>query len=561
MQEVVQLIHARTLAPRVLTTSAILVASLILAGCSTNPAPAPGASNDAGTPVSGGTLVYASGDAEPSCLDPHVSGNYPQALVSSQYLETLYTKDSAGELIPWLASDSTVSEDGLIRTVKIREGIKFTDGTALDANAVIANFKHLLDPATASSTGYLALGKIKDMKAVDASTLELALSTPDNSLLESFSMPWVAIQSPEALKRTKEENCVAPVGTGPFKVESWKKQDSVNLVRNDGYTLPVANPKHEGPAYLEGITWRFIPEAATRYAALQAGEVNIIDNAQPDTIAAAEKNDTIKHLDAPRPGASNRIELNSSKAPFDDQRVREAFIHAVNVNAGIESLFFNTTKRSYSALSSVEPLAYSDESLFDFDPAKAGELLDAAGWTERDSEGYRTKDGKRLSLTFPVSTSQSVPAEQSLFEQLQATAKESGFEIKINLLDLSSWYGALAEHNYNLVSAPYTKVGPSVLSILFHSKSTIPAPSGYFANLSQVKNPELDKLLETAGATQDEAERKDLYAKAQKLVLDGYYLLPLYDQQNHFLYSSKTQGVGTTTAVASPIFFDTWLSK
>src|SRR6185312_7977021 len=135
--------------------------------------------------------------------------------------------------------------------------------------------------------------------------------------------------------------------------------------------------------------------------------------------------------------------------------------------------------RSYSPLSSVEPLAYSAEPLFAYDPAKAGELLDSAGWTERDSEGYRTKDGKRLSLVFPVSTSQSIPAEQSLFEQLQATAKESGIEIKINLLDLSSWYGELFKNDYNLVSAPYTKVGPSVLSILFHSDSTIPAPSGY----------------------------------------------------------------------------------
>ncbi|MGL3805437.1 ABC transporter substrate-binding protein [Paeniglutamicibacter sp. R2-26] len=555
------MIHARTLAPRVLTTSAMLATALLLAGCTSTPAPAPGAGNDAGTPVTGGTLVYASGDAEPSCLDPHVGGNYPQALISSQYLETLYSKDSQGELVPWLASGSTVSEDGLTRTVKIREGITFTDGTALDAAAVKANFEHLLDPKTASSTGYLALGKIKTMKALDASTLELKLSTPDNSLLESFSMPWVAIESPTALKRSQEENCAAPVGTGPFKVESWKKQDSVSLVRNDGYVQPTDAPSHAGAAYLDGITWRFIPEAATRYAALQAGEVHIIDNAQPDTIAAAAKNDTLKHLDAPRPGASNRIELNSSKAPFDDVRVREAFIHAVNVNAGIDSLFFGTAKRSYSPLSSVEPLGFSEESLFAYDPAKAGELLDAAGYTQRDAEGYRVKDGKRLSLTFPVSTSQSIPAEQSLFEQLQATAKESGIEVKINLLDLSSWYGELFQHNYNLVSAPYTKVGPSVLSILFHSDSTIPAPSGYFANLSQVKNPELDKLLETAGSTKDEAERKDLYAQAQKLVLEGYYLLPLYDQQNHFLYSAKTQGVGTTTAVATPTFFDTWLGK
>ncbi|MHA7268686.1 ABC transporter substrate-binding protein [Arthrobacter sp. HLT1-20] len=552
--------HARPLANKLVPAATALAAALVLAGCT------PGnttqdASGNAGTPVTGGTLVYASGDAEPSCLDPHVGGNYPQALVASQYLETLYTKDADGTLIPWLAKGSTVSEDGLTRTVTIREGIKFTDGTALDAAAVKANFEHLLNPDTASSTGYLALGKIDSMKAVDASTLELKLKSPDNSLLESFSMPWVAIESPTALKRTQAENCAAPVGTGPFKVESWKKQESVNLVRNDGYVLPDAKAGHAGTAYLDAITWRFIPEAATRYAALQAGEVQVIDNAQPDAIAAAEKNTAIKHLDAPRPGAANRIELNSSKAPFNDAKVREAFVHAVNVNASIDSLFFGTAKRSYSPLSSVEPLAYSEESLFGYDPATAGKLLDSAGWSQRDSAGYRVKDGTRLSLTFPVSTSQSIPAEQSLFEQMQATAKESGIEIKIKLLDLSSWYGELFTNNYNLVSAPYTKVGPSVLSILFHSDSTIPAPSGYFANLSQVKDPSLDALLNTAGSTKDEAERKDLYAQAQKKVLEGYYLLPLYNQQNHFLYAEKLKNMGATTAVATPTFFDAWLSN
>ncbi|WP_104090108.1 ABC transporter substrate-binding protein [Arthrobacter sp. GMC3] len=546
---------ARPLATRLFPTATALVAALVLAGCT----PGTTTSDASGSPVTGGTLVYASGDAEPGCLDPHVGGNYPQALVASQYLETLYTKDAGGKLIPWLAEGSSVSEDGLTRTVKIRSGISFTDGTALDAAAVKANFEHLLVPKTASSTGYLALGKIDSMDAVDASTLELKLKSPDNSLLESFSMPWVAIESPKALKRSQAENCAAPVGTGPFKVESWKKQDSVQLVRNTGYVLPDPSAGHAGTAYLDGITWRFIPEAATRYAALQAGEVQIIDNAQPDTIAAAEKTSTIKHLDAPRPGASNRIELNSSKAPFNDVKVREAFIHAVNINASVDSLFFGTAARSYSPLSSVEPLAYSEDSLFGYDPAKAGELLDAAGWNKRDSAGYRTKDGARLSLTFPVSTSQSIPAEQSLFEQMQATAKDSGIEIKINLLDLSSWYGDLAKNNYNLVSAPYTKVGPSVLAILFHSDSTIPAPSGYFANLSQVKDPSLDALLNTAGATKDEAERKDLYTQAQKKVLEGYYLLPLYNQQNHFLYSSTLKNVGATTAVATPTFFDTWL--
>ncbi|WP_413455018.1 ABC transporter substrate-binding protein [Glutamicibacter sp. FR1] len=513
-------------------------------------------------PVAGGTLVYASGDAEPSCLDPHVGGNYPQALVASQYLESLFTKDADGKIIPWLAESTEVSEDGLSRTITLRDGISFTDGTKLTAEAIKANIQHLKDPNTASSTGYLAVGKVVDIEIVDELTAKLTLSSPDNALLESLSMPWTAIESPKALERDQATNCASPVGTGPFKVESWEHQKAVNLVRNDDYVLPVGDAERaDDKAYLDGITWRFIPEAATRYAALQSGEVDVIDNAQPDTIATATKDNSLGHLDAPRPGASNRIELNSSKAPFDDQRVREAFIRTVDANSGISALYFGTAQRSYSLLSSVEPLGYSDESLFGTDAAKANELLDEAGWTERDAEGYRVKDGKRLSLDFPVSTNQSVPAEQSLFEQFQAQAKAVGFEVKIQLLDLSSWYGALAKHEYDLVSAPYTKVGPSVLRILYHSNSTVPAPSGYFANNAQVKNEKLDGILAEAEQTNDEALRASLYEQAQKLVLEGYYVLPLYDQQNHFLYGKNVHGVGATTAVSSPIYYDTFITE
>ncbi|ALQ29691.1 peptide ABC transporter substrate-binding protein [Arthrobacter sp. YC-RL1] len=547
-------------ARRLLSSAAALgIASIVLAGCSST---AGTESTQDATPVAGGTLVYASGDAEPSCLDPHVGGNYPQALVASQYLESLFTKDSEGKIIPWLAESTEVSEDGLTRTITLREGISFTDGTKLTAEAIKANIEHLQDPDTASSTGYLAVGKVDQIKVVDERTAELKLSAPDNALLESLSMPWTAIQSPTALERDQATNCASPVGTGPFKVESWEHQQAVNLVRNEDYVPPVADASRTQPtAYLDGITWRFIPEAATRYAALASGEVDVIDNAQPDTIATAAQGGPLGHLDASRPGASNRIELNSSKAPFNDAKVREAFIRSVDVNAGITSLFFDTAKRSYSLLSSVEPLGISDQSLFTTDPAKANSLLDEAGWTERDSAGYRSKDGKRLSVVFPVSTNQSVPAEQSLFEQFQASAKAVGFEVKIQLLDLSSWYGALAEHNYDLVSAPYTKVGPSVLRILYHSDSTVPAPSGYFANNAQVKNPALDKLLTDAEQTNDEAQRADLYAQAQKMVLEGYYVLPLYDQQNHFLYGAQVKNMGATTSVSSPVYTDVFLAE
>ncbi len=512
-------------------------------------------------PVAGGTLVYASGDAEPTCLDPHVGGNYPQALISTQYLESLVSKNTAGEIIPWLATTWTEDADGLGWEFALRDDVTFTDGTPFDAAAVAANIAHLKDPTTASSTGYLAVGKVKDVVAVDDHTVRLELSTPDSALLDSLSQPWVAIESPTALKRSQEENCASPVGTGPFIVDTWVKQDKVALVRNTDYNSPPADAGHTGAAHIDRIEWRFIPDSASRYAALQAGQVDVIDNAQPDTIAAAADKNGIAELNAPRPGAANRIELNSSKAPFDDVKVREAFIRAAVVNDGINSLFFGTAERSYSLLSSVEALGLSTPEYFDTDLAQANNLLDAAGWAEHDADGYRVKGGERLSLTFPVSTNQSIPAEQSLFQQIQATVKAAGFEVVLEPMDLSSWYGALAEHEYNLVSAPYTKVGPDVLRILYHSASITPAPSGYFANLAQVNDPEVDALLDEASQVTDPAKRAELYEKAQRLVLSQFYVLPLYDQQNHYLHSTAVRGLRAMPTVSTPTFYDVWLDR
>ncbi|MEV1129554.1 ABC transporter substrate-binding protein [Agromyces sp. NPDC049794] len=531
-----------------------IVTAVTLAGCQ---APQPEASGD---PIEGGTLVYASGDAEPTCLDPHVGGNYPQALLAGQFLESLVSRDESGEIIPWLAESWEPSDDGLTWDFTLREGVTFSDGTPFDAEAVAVNVEHLQDPATQSSTGYLAMGKVDRVEAVDDLTARFVLTTPDSALLESLSQPWTAMQSPAGIARGMEENCEAPVGTGPFIVDGWVKQDHVALVRNDDYSSPPADAGHDGPAYLEAIEWRFVPDSASRYAALQGGQVDVIDNPQPDTIAAAEGDDAFTWIDAPRPGAANRIELNSGQAPFDDERVREAFIRAVEVNDGIEALFFGTAERSYSALSSAEQLAYSDEALFEPDLDAANTLLDEAGWTERDADGVRMKDGVRLALRFPVSTNQSIPAEQSLFEQVQATAKQAGFDVVIELLDLSSWYGALFAHEYEIVSAPYTKVGPDVLRILYHSDSITPAPSGYFANLAQLDDPEVDSLLTDAASTSDEEARADLYRQAQERILGGYYLLPLYDQQNSFLLDADVEGARAMPTVSTPTFYDAWLA-
>ncbi|MFZ4841920.1 ABC transporter substrate-binding protein [Mycetocola saprophilus] len=492
------------------------------------------------------TLVYASGDAEPTCLDPHVGGNYPQSLLAAQFLEQLVSENKDGEFTPWLAKSWTTSPDGLTWNFTLADNVKFSDGTPLDAAAVVRNIEHVQDPETKSSTGYLALAKVSKATATDAHTVTLNLSQPDSALLESLSQPWLAIESPAGLARSQDENCQAPIGTGAFVVDSWKRQDSVTLSRNPHYTTGKGEPA------LAKITWRFIPDSATRIAALRSGDVQMIDNAQPDTIAASAASDEIKHLDAPRPGSVNRIEFNSSRGPLADERVREALVRGVDVNAGIKTLFFGTATRSYSPLSSVEKLGFSEPKLFDTDANAAKKLLDEAGWVP-GTDGIREKDGQKLSLKFPVSTNQSIPAEQSLFEQIQEQAKGLGIAITITPLDLSSWYEALGKNDYDLVSAPYTKVGPDVLRILYHSAGITPAPSGYFANHAQVNLPALDDLLTRAAETGDQTERASLYEQAQKTILEGYYILPLYDQQNHFLYSGKLAGVGEVNSVGNPL--------
>src|SRR5690625_1304963 len=247
---------------KILATAAI--GGLALAGCGNTDA---GSDAPAGEPQSGGTLIYASGDAEPDCLDPHYGGNYPQGLISTQYLETLFTKNEDGETVPWLAETSEVSDDGLTHTITLTEGITFHDGTPLTSEAIKANIEHLQDPDTASSTGFLAVEKVEEVEIVDELTADLHLSAPDNALEESLSMHWTAIQSPEALEREVQENCDSPVGTGPFKVESWDREQQINLVRYEDYVSPV-DTDGDDVAYLDGITWRMIPEAATRYAAL-----------------------------------------------------------------------------------------------------------------------------------------------------------------------------------------------------------------------------------------------------------------------------------------------------
>src|SRR6185312_13172737 len=128
-----------------------------------------------GDPVKGGTLVYAT-DREPTCLDPHNLGDMPQTYVARQYLDSLVSMQPDGTVVPWLAEKWDISKDGLQYTFYLKKGVTFTDGTPFDADAVVANFKQILDPETQSSTDLVYLSPIwKGAEAVDKYTVKLNL--------------------------------------------------------------------------------------------------------------------------------------------------------------------------------------------------------------------------------------------------------------------------------------------------------------------------------------------------------------------------------------------------
>lgn len=528
---------------RILGLTALAALTLPLAACA-------GAS-----PAVDTTLDYASGESEPDCLDPHVGGNWPQALIGHQFLESLFSRDEQGQVIPWLATGSEVSPDGLTVTVTLNTGVSFSDGTPFDADAVVANMNHLRDPGTKSSTGILALGKVNEIVATSPTTVEFRMNEPDSALTASLAQTWLAIESPAGLNRGTEANCQAPIGTGAFKVESWTRQDRVVLVRNETHVATLASEQTPPTGErIERIEWRFIPDAAARLAALQAGQVEVIDQVEPTALAQLQQNDSFQVVMGARPGTTARLELNTTRAPFNDEKVREAFTRALNVDAGVQSLFAGTLQRSTSPLASSLPEAASFPDQLRYDPAEANRLLDEAGWTERDAAGIRTKDGQPLTVHIPLSTNQSIPAEISLVEQLGANAKDVGFDVQIELLDISSWYARSGTWSFDAIIAPYSKDSADVLRIVYDSAGNVPAPSGYHANNTGVADPQLDALLRTAGQTFDQAERTQLYAQAQQMIIDGHYIIPLYDQMVQFAATAKLHGFTLQPNLNLPTF-------
>ncbi|MFT3688636.1 ABC transporter substrate-binding protein [Paenirhodobacter sp.] len=246
-------------------------------------------------------------------LDPtNVNDTMSQTSLRLVY-QGLFGFDKDMKSVPLLAESYTSNDDATEFTITLRQGVKFHDGTDFNAEAVKVNIERLADPANGLSRRSL-VSMIKEVQVVDDHTVKLILSAPFGAMIASLSHPGAMIISPAALEKYGKDIDRNPVGTGPFIFKNWSA-DTLEVVRNDSYW--------KGPAKVEGVTIRSVPESGARFAMLQTGEVQFVPGFPPELMAVAEKNPALT-VEATDSIVEYYVALNNTKKPFDDVRVRQA---------------------------------------------------------------------------------------------------------------------------------------------------------------------------------------------------------------------------------------------
>ncbi len=332
------------------------------------------------------------------------------------------------------------------------------------------------------------------------------------------------------------------------------------LVRNEGYSSAPPTAAHQGPAYLEKVVWRWVPEGTVRWGALRNGEVDVIDGLPPANLAEAERTDSIELLARDRPGNPFSFDLNTTGEPFNDLKVRQAFIRSADIPSALKSIYFDSFQHVGGPLTPVTTFydpAYANVYPFDLDAANT--LLDEAGWTERNGDGVRTRNGQPLTVDVPLYAVLG-PEWVALHEQIQASAKKAGFDVRLNSLDLAKGTEVYQAGDYDAMAGYWITNTADVLRIKFSTEYLESA--GYRPNGAFFSDPALDAVLDEALAKNDPAERKPLYAQAQKIVTDNALQLDLYPQNLRLAVDrQKVRGVAIEPALALTNLYDAWIAQ
>jgi peptide/nickel transport system substrate-binding protein len=513
------------------------------------------ASDDTAEGASGGTLVFA-GAADPIGLDPALASDGESIRAAAQIYETLINLKPGGtDLVPGLAESWEVAPDAKSITFKLREGVEFHDGTPFNAEAVCFNFDrwyNFTGPTQSSSASYYwqvtfggyaknikeneALGEslYASCEAIDETSAKLAFTRPSASVLAALTLAPFAIASPKALEEFKADEGTLgedgfrptgtfgtkhPIGTGPFKFESWTRADKLTLVRNEDYWGEKAK--------LDTLILRPIADNAARLQALQTGEIQGYDLVEPQDIETIESDENLQIIDRPAFNIAY-ITINQKVKPFDKLEVRQAVAHGLDREAVINNFYAG---RGEVAKEFMPPslAGYADEvTEYAYDPEKAKELLRKAG----------VKLPLRVEFWYPTDVSRPyMPDPKRNFEAFAASLNKSGFQVVARSAPWTPDYlGRVLEGNGGALNF-LGQTGDfadadNFIGIFFQGQK----PQWGF------NNPELFKALDDAEVEPDVDKRAAMYEDINKMIMDYLPGIPYAHSKPALAFSAKVKG-------------------
>ncbi len=502
---------------------------------------------------SGGVLTMGLG-SEPETLDPGDAVMVQEQLILLNLFDSLLATAPDASLHPGLALSWTPNADYTEFAFKLRQDVKFHDGTPFTGKAVKATFDHIVSADVLDSGGKTLLADHKYTETVVTDdfniTVKFAGSYP--TFLRDAGRQWLSISSPTALEKYGKDYGRNPVGTGPFKFVKWDSQSQIIVERNPDYTWSPEFAAHKGPAYLDQVIFRILPEAATRLTALQTGELQIASEPPAlDAIDMASSQQAVIKTFA-QPGIPAIMMVNTEKEPTNDINVRKAMILSINQDELAKTAFKDLGIPTYSVISPTT-WAFDPKSadLYRFNLEEAGRLLDESGWKDTNGDGIREKGGKNLTLDYITS-----PVwEEAFNELLSGYLQKAGFEVKMRAMDDAGIGSEASAGNYSFLYIYWTRVDPTPLRSLFHS-ANINGGSAY----TRFVNPELDKLLEDGDIQTDENIRKQDYVTAQQIIMENALVLPLFTVNMVYLNSPVVQNFSFDLE-GYPWFYDMTLAK
>lgn len=493
----------------------ITILMLFLQACSTGSSgesEKQGDKTGSGDKNGGNLVVVRLSDA--TGLDPQFITDIPSAnVVHGKVYETLVAFDKDMKIIPKLAKEWEAVDD-LTWEFTLNEGINFHDGTPFNAEAVKVTIDRILDPATGSPQKD-KLGMISEVVVKDDTHVTLKLSKPYAPLLSILASNEGSIISPKSIKETPDQLATHPVGTGPFIFDTWKSGQEIKLIRNEEYWGEKVK--------IDSVQFKIVPEDATRLAMIESGEAHISDQVPVTEIDRIENSDSMK-LFRTEGLAVEYVGFNTTKAPFDNVKVRQAVSYAIERESIIEGVYNNVGTLANVAMSP-KVFGYSkDVKAYPYDVNKAKALLKEAGFDKGMKIKLLTNDRKeRINVA----------------EVIQSQLKGIGVEVEIQVMEYGSYIQEVDSGDHQMFIGGWgnaTGDGDYNQYNLFHS-SSIGSPGNHF----YYQNPVTDKLIEQGRVEIDPAKREEIYKEAMQIEIDDAVYVPIRNYEHLAVYNPDVE--------------------